>query len=454
MSEAGRGETHDGAAPASVLRVALLLGTLVALTVVSSSAIAVALPQVRDDLGLDGPGTAWVIAGYSLAFSITTAIFGRLADLHGLRRPMRIGIVLFTAGSLLASTAPSFALLMTGRVLQGMGAGAVPVIGLGIIAARFTGIARGKALGAITAVVSIVSGSGPLIGGGVAQLAGWRWVLALPAVALLFAEPVARLAPARGAGSGRLDVRGAMLITLTVTGVTMVLQSPSTGIGPGPTMVLAALAVVAGALLAAHVRLRPEGLLPRRVLSDPLVMRGGLAGLTALAAYLGAMLAVPQMLAREQGWEPLHIGLVLLGPAAIGAITSRTVGGVAARVGRGRVAGGLLLGSAAGLLLVGALNERPVALLVGMALVFMGFGGGQVALLDTLSNGVADEVRGVALGVFNLVFFLGGAVGSATVGGLSDVMPTAGALAVLAALPALGAIAAFGLTRHDEGYAT
>ena len=435
----------------SVQRFALLLGTLVAFTVVSSSAIAVALPLVREDLGLDGPGTAWVLAAYSLAFSITTAIFGRLADLQGLRRPMRIGIVLFTAGSLLASLAPNFSVLMAGRVLQGMGAGAVPVIGLGIIAARFTGEARGKALGGITAVVSIVSGSGPLIGGGLAQLAGWRWVLALPALALLFAEPVARLAPAQPAAAGKLDWRGAGLIALAVTGLTMVLQSPSTGIGPRPALALGGLAVAAFVLLILHVRVRPGGLLPMRVVRDGLVLRSGFAGLTGLAAYLGAMLAVPQMLAREQGWQPLRIGLTLLIPAVIGAVTSRLVGGVAARWGHGRVAGTLLLGSAAGLVLVATLHGTLVVLLAGMALVFMGFGGSQVALLDVLSGGVSEDIRGIALGVFNLVFFLGGAVGTATVGGLSEVASLPAALLVLAVLPLLGAVLARGLGR--QGYA-
>lgn len=442
---------------ASVRRVALLLGVLVALTVVSSSAIAVALPRVSEDLGLDGPGTAWVLAAYSLAFSITTAIFGRLADLQGLRRPMRIGIVLFTAGSLIAATSPNFTMLMTGRVLQGMGAGAVPVIGLGIIAARFAGEARGKALGAITAVVSIVSGSGPLIGGGIAQLAGWRYVLALPAIALLFAEPVARLAPAQAAGKGKLDVRGAALIALAVTGLTMVLQSPSTGIGARPAALLAGLTVIAFGLLALHVRARPTGLLPVRILRDPIVVRSGLAGLTALAAYLGAMLAVPQILAREQGWDPLRIGLTLLVPAAVGAVTSRVVGGVAARWRRGRVAAALIGGSAVGLLIVAGFHAHPVALLAGMALVFMGFGGGQVALLDRLSSSIPDEVRGIALGVFNLVFFLGGAVGSATVGGLSDVLSLPTALAALAVLPAAGVVLALGLRDREEtaveGYA-
>lgn len=432
-------------APPSARRIALLLGFLVALTVVSSSAIAVALPTVRRDLGLDGPGTAWILAAYSLAFSVTTAIFGRLADLRGLRMPMRLGAVMFAAGSLVSSTAPSFPILIAGRVLQGAGAGAVPVLGLGIIAARIQGPARGKALGTITAVVSLVSGSGPLIGGGITQLLGWRWVLALPAVAVLFAEPVARMAPNDPPTGGRLDWRGAALVAASVTGVTMMLQSPSTGLAMRAVLMLGTAAVVALVLLAFHVRANPTGLLPARVLQSPQVIRGGVASLTLLSAYLGAMVAVPQILHNDQGWEPAVIGAALLVPALIGAFTSRTVGGVAARLGRARVAAVLALGSAAGLIIIATQAGHPVVMLMGMALVFMGFGGGQVALLDNLSHTVSEEVRGVALGVFNLIFFFGGAVGTATVGGLSEILPLQSTLAVLAILPLLGALTAASL---------
>lgn len=448
MSNTGAGPVSEPTP--SVRRVSLLLGVLVALTVVSSSAIAVALPQVREDLGLDTAGTAWILAVFSLSFAITTAFFGRLADIQGLRRPMRVGAVLFALGSLTAALAPTFPLLLAGRVLQGAGAGAVPVIGLGIIAARFSGAARGRALGGITAVVSIVSGSGPLIGGGLAQTLGWRWVLAVPVLAVVFAEPVARLAPdTPGDPDARLDLRGTAFIAVTITAVTMLLQAPSTGIGGLVVAFVAVVAVVGGGLLAWHVRSRPDGLLPLRVVRNPLVIGSGIAALSALAAYLGAMVAVPLILSAEQGWEPLHIGTALLLPAMIGAVTSRVAGGLAGRVGGARLATVLLLGSAAGLLIVAGFHRYPAALLVGMALVFMAFGGGQAALLDRLTHGIDDSVRGIALGVFNLVFFLGGAVGTATVGGLSDRLSLPGALAVLALLPLVGAASAW-LSRAER----
>ncbi|HVM14864.1 MAG TPA: MFS transporter, partial [Egibacteraceae bacterium] len=389
----------------SVRRVALLLGLLVALTVVGSSAVAVALPDVARDLSLDTAGTAWVLACFGLTFSVTTAVFGRLADLFGLRLPLRVGVVLFTAGSLLSGAAWSFPVLVAGRLVQGAGAGAVPVLALGIVAVRFQGTARSQALGGLTAVVSIVSGSGPLIGGGITDLLSWRAVLALPALALLLAEPVARLAPARprpehrvGDPGGGLDVRGALLVAMTVAATTLMLQSPGGGLGVVAGAAFAAVALIGVALLMRHVRLRPLGFLPAAVVGDPAFRRCAGAGFTLLAAYLGMLLALPLLLTESQGWRPLQIGLALLPAAALGATTASVAGALAERVGRYRLASALAAGSALGLLVASAAPTSPLLLVAGMCLVVAGFAGGQVALIDAVTSLVDDAHRGVALG--------------------------------------------------------
>ena len=423
-------------------RVALLLGTLVSLTVIGSSAVAVALPVVRQELQLDEPGTAWVLAVFSLSFSVTTAIFGRMADIRGLRTPLRIGVVLLAAGSIAAALAWNFPSLIIGRLLQGAGAGAVPVLALGVLAARYEGVARGKALGALTAVVSIVSGSGPLIGGGVTQLLGWRFVLAIPALALLILEPVARIAPAQGASGGRIDWQGAAFVAMFTTGVILLLQSPATQAGPLLVAGAAVLAIAGAAASRQWIRRRPEGFLPARVVASKDMVLSSLAGMTLLAAYLGLILAIPQMLASEQSWTPLQIGLAMLPAALAGAVISRVVGGTAQRLGRYRVVTFLAVGSAAGLILAAVASQSPVLMIVGLGGVVAGFAGGQVALIDGIPALVDDDVQGVALGVFNLVFFTGGAVGSAIIGGVGGAFSRPVGLACLALLPLGGAIAA------------
>lgn len=426
----------------SVTRVALLLGTLVALTVIGSSAVAVALPDVAADLSLDKPGTAWVLAVFSLAFSVTTAVFGRMADLRGLRLPLRLGVGLLAAGSVLAAASWSFPSLIIGRVIQGAGAGAVPVLALGVLAARYEGVARGRALGALTAVVSIVSGSGPLIGGGITELLGWRFVLAVPAVALLILEPVARLAPTRALAGGRIDWRGAGLVAVVTTGVVLLLQAPATKASPVLIIGAVVAAAVAAVMLYGHVRRRPEGFLPRRVVANANVMLSAFTGMTLLAAYLGMILALPLIFSADQGWRPLQIGLAMLPAALIGAVASRIVGGTAARLGRYRVTAWLAGGSAAGLLLGSVMHAQPPLLIIGFAGTVAGFAAGQVALIDGIADLVEPEVQGVALGVFNLIFFAGGAVGAALIGGIGGAVSLPVALACLAVLPMLGVVGA------------
>ena len=431
----------------SVTRVAVLLGTLVALTVVGSSAVAVALPEVARDLHLDKPGTAWIVAVFSLSFSITTAVFGRLADLQGLRRPLRIGVILLFLGSIAAALAQNFPQLIAARLVQGAGAGAVPVLALGVLAARFEGVARGRALGALTGVVSIVSGSGPLIGGAITELLGWQYVLAVPAIALLVLEPVARIAPDAGGVAGRIDARGAALVAAFTTGLILLIQSPATK--PGPVLLALSVVLLLGgaAALWLHVRRRPNGFLPLRVVANPGVVLSSLAGLTLLAGYLGALLALPQILTDEHGWRPLHIGLAIVPAALVGAVASRVVGGTAQRLGRYRVAAWLALGSAAGVALAAVWHGTPWLMLIALAPIVAGFAAGQVALIDGIPQLIDEDVQGVALGVFNLVFFTGGAIGSAAVGGLGGAFSLPVALAGLAALPIAGAAASYAIGR-------
>lgn len=426
----------------SIPRIALLLGSLIALTVIGASAVAVALPRLAADLGLDTAASAWVLAAFSLAFSLATALFGRLADLVGLRLPLRVGVALLAAGSLVAAAAGSFEVLIAGRLLQGAGAGSVPVLGIGIVTAAFGEEQRGRALGGLTAVITVVSGSGPLIGGALTQVAGWRAVVAVPVVGLLLAEPVARLAPRQPRRHGSVDWRGAALVAATASGVTVMLQAPSTGLGAAGALGSLAVAATGAALLTAHVRHRPDGFLPRAVVTNGPLVRAALAAATLLAAYIAGLFALPEILASTRGWEPLAIGLAMLPAAGMASVASRLGGRAAGRPWARFVVAAVAASSALGLVMAGAGWRWPVLLVAGFALAAAASGAGQVVLLEALPRLVAPEVRGVALGTFNLVFFTGGAVGAAATGGLAGVLTLPGALAAVALLPAAGAVLA------------
>lgn len=413
-----------------------LLGTLIALTVIGSSAVAVAIPVVRAELDLTISDAAWIFSVFSLCFAVSTATFGRVADLIGMRIPLVVGVCLMAAGSVLVGVAPTLPVLLAGRVVQGIGAGAVPVLVNGIVAAHWTGADRTRIFGSLMAVVAVVSGSGPVIGGAVEALLGWRWVFALPALGVLLIAPIARLAPT-GRRHGNFDVVGALTATGLMAGLLALLQAPTAG--RGVAAVGACLVVISAPAAVLRARARPHGFLPLEVVANAQIMRPAFAALALLASYFAMLLAAPELLAAARGWSPLQVGLALVPAAAAGAIASQVAGRIAPRVGRFQTA---MIASAMGLgcAIVAALApEHVVAVVLGVAGGSIGFGASQAVLVDHVTIVAPADVLGAALGVFNLIAFVGGSVGPAVVGGLSGLVGLPVAVAVVVVGP-LGAI--------------
>ncbi len=264
-------------------RVAALVGLLFGLAGMGSAAVAVTLPAIAADLDLTTGGVSWVISLYALMLAVATAVYGRVADLAGIRLPLLVGVGLMAGSAVLGCFAPSNEVLLVARVLQGMGAAAVPVLGMAIVSARYDGAVRTTALGKVAGTAAAVSALGPLAGGLVADLAGWRAVVALPALGLLVIPALWRALPTEGTGA-RLDLLGAVLVAGTAAGLVLLVQSPASGV---------VIATVGAALLglgvpavAARVRRRPEGFLPARVVGSADMVISSLAGMSLLAAYL------------------------------------------------------------------------------------------------------------------------------------------------------------------------
>ena len=424
-------------------RVALTLGVLFGLTATGSSAVAVVLPAIQEDLGLSHPAVAWVLSIYVLSLAVTTAVYGRVADAVGIRRPLVAGVLVMAVGAGLAALAPSQPVLLAGRALQGAGAGAVPVLATALISARFAGPARSAALGRVAGASATVSALGPLLGGVVAEVGGWPAVVALPLVGLLLLPTVARSAPARGVG-GRLDVPGAALVAVTAIGLVLLLQSVSAG--PAAAGIGAALVLAGVPLTARHVRRRPHGFLPREVATCGPVLRAALAGASMPAAWFALLIAIPVAL-DDLGWSALHVGLALVPSAAVGLLGGRLSGPVLDRLGaRATLATAALV--AAGSLLAGAAAIRggwPVGMAATMVTITVAFTVGQPAMIWAVGVAVPAAVRGIALGIASLIFLVGGSLGSAAVGGLADGIGTPAALVAVAALPVTAAaVVAFG----------
>lgn len=429
-----------GRAPANDLaearRVSLLVGLLFGLAGLGSSSAAIALPVLAQDMGVSTGVSAWVISLYALLLGVATAVYGRVSDLVGIRAPLLFGVGLMTAGAVIAALAPAFWVLLAGRILQGAGVAAIPTLGVAIVSARYSGSVRAIALGRIAGVAAAISCLGPLAGGVVADLAGWRAVVALPILGVLAVPFLFRSLPTEGTGA-RLDVLGAVLVAATAAGLVMLVQSPSTG--PVVGLVGAVLLALGVPAVAWWVRRRPHGFLPRSVLHNAVVVRSSVAAAAVPAAWFALLIAVPAVLVAD-GWRPWQVGVALIPSAVTGLLAPRVaaplltrVGGTGALAISGSTAAASLLVAAAG-----AWSSSATLLVVAVMALTFAFGLGQPALMAVVGDAVPEDVRGVALGVATLVFLVGGGVGSAVIGGLSGALGMDGALLLLAVLPVVG----------------
>ena len=342
-----------------------------------------------------------------------------------------------TVGALAGALAPNFGVLLVARVLQGAGAAAVPTLGVAIVSARFSGSAKGAALGRVAGIAAAVSCLGPLAGGVVEGLLGWRAVIALPMLGILLLPLLWRSVPTEGSGA-RLDLFGAVLVAATAAGVVLLVQSPSTGpwsrssarcwpcsaSPPSPR----------GSAAAPTASCRP------RVIRNPAVVRSALAAGAVPAAWFALLIAVPAVLV-GRGWEPWQVGVALL-PSAVTGLLAPRASPARCWTGSARARSLALAAVIAAVALAVASARRPrrlaTLLVTAVVGVTFAFGLGQPALMEAVGDAVTDDVRGVALGVATLFFLVGGGVGSAVVGGLGEVLGMRTALLLLAALPLAG----------------
>jgi HAD superfamily hydrolase (TIGR01509 family) len=400
-------------------RTALLavLATLVAITVATNTTASLAQPQIGAAFVAGPADTAWVVFGYSATFALGTALWGGIAARTGIIPALVIGVSLLGVGSIAAAVAPSLELVIGARLLQGLGSGAIPTLATALIAGRFDGADRARALGVIIAAVGIGQALGPLLGGVLLELVGWRAAVSIGIVAIPAVVVLARSQRGRAAtvvSRRRIDWVGAGLVAVAALALTFVLnRGPLLGLTPEVTVPLVAglvavLAIVrrAGALQDAFV---PADVLGHRTFRAVVPL-----GAVGLSAYIGTIVLVPILGARAYGLDGIALGLLLLPMAIAAAISSPNNARVQAWIGPTATtqAALVLLGTAPVLIGLTAIAAGPAALGVGMAMLGIGFGLLNAPLLSRLTHAITGERQPVAVGIYNLCFFLGGALGA------------------------------------------
>ncbi len=422
--------THNTAAdrPAgdSPRRRALRLGLILVasfMMVLDFSIVNVALPSIERELQLSPSVVDWVVTAYAIAFGGLLILGGRAADMLGRRRMFVIGLVAFSLASLSGGLAQDPVLLLASRVVQGAGAAVVMPAALSLITTGFPeGRTRTRALGLYGATASLGFVAGQVLGGVLVEFTSWRAVFLVNVpVGLIaaFAAPklLGHSANLRDARAGhRLDVRGALLITVAVAlAVFAVSEGDVFGWLSPAVLAAAAVAIVAGAAFALAEARHPEPLIRLGMFRHAGLRRGSALALLMGLWNGGEMLVLSLYFQQVLHESPLVAGLAIA-PQGMAGFTAGMYGTqLAARFGGvRRLLAVTAAASAAGFLV---LTQLPAAgyspLLLAVMLIGFGTAGTAFGSIVIASRGVPDSDQGVVGGMINTSRQIGAAIGAA-----------------------------------------
>ncbi|WP_430498701.1 MFS transporter [Micromonospora trifolii] len=419
--------------PATALRMGTTAGrgTLLAAVLASgmvfldSTVVNVALPKLGQDLGANVADLQWTINGYLLMLAAFVLLGGALGDRFGRRRIFLIGVVWFTAASVLCGLAQDTGMLIAARFLQGAGGALLTPGSLSVLQASFHPDDRGRAIGAWAGLSGVSTALGPFIGGWLIDTLSWRWIffLNLP-IAVLVLLAALRWVPesrdesaSRTEGQGRtrrrFDVAGALLGALALAGVTYALiDAPARGFDSAEVLIAAVVGVLSAVAFVLLERRRGDAaMLPTGLFSSRLFSVLNLFTVVVYAALGGFTFFFAVYLQNVVGWSAFRTGIALLPMTLLLLVGSARAGALSARIGpRLPLAIGPVV-AAVGLLLLrgvgpGASYWRdvlPGVLLFGIGLTLV-----VAPLTASVLAAVQDRFSGVASGFNNAASRAGG----------------------------------------------
>jgi EmrB/QacA subfamily drug resistance transporter len=404
----------------------LCLGEL--MIVLDVTVVGVALPSIRADLGFSEASLAWVVNAYLITFGGFLLLGGRLGDLLGQRSVFLAGVAVFTAASAVCGFANSQQMLVAARAVQGIGGAVVSAVSLSLMMTLFTGPAeRAKAMGIFGFVSSGGGSLGVLLGGILTSLLNWHWIFLVnvPVGVLVIVLTLIVISGARANSvAQRIDVAGAVTVTASlVVAVYAIVNGNQTGWLTGRTLgLLAVSCILLVIFLGIEARVRSP-LVPLRLFRLRNIAVSNAIGVLWAGAMFAWFFLTALYLQLVLGYSPLQVGLAFLpGNLIMGAMSIGLSAKLVLRFGIRPPLSAGLLAAALGLLL---LARTPVhgtfAVDVLPSMILLGLGAGTAfnpVLLAAMGDAEPAEA-GLASGLVNTSFMMGGALGLAVLASLA-----------------------------------
>jgi EmrB/QacA subfamily drug resistance transporter len=404
----------------------LCLGDL--MIVLDVTIVGVALPSIRADLGFSEESLAWVVNAYLITFGGFLLLGGRLGDLLGHRNLFLAGVALFTVASAVCGSADSQAMLVAARAVQGVGGAVVSAVALSLMMTLFTDPReRAKAMGVFGFVASGGGSIGVLLGGILTDALDWHWIFLvnvpvgiLVVVLTLVVIPATRVASAEQ----RLDVAGAVTVTASlVIAVYAIVNGNDVGWLTGRTLgLLVTSSILLMIFLAIEARVRAP-LVPLRLFRLRNIAVSNAVGVLWAGAMFAWFFLTALYLQLVLGYTPLQVGLAFLpGNLVMGAVSIGLSARLVMRFGiRPPLGAGLLFAALGLLLLARAPVDGGFAVDVLPSMILLGLGAGMAfnPLLLAAMGDVEPTEAGLASGLVNTSFMMGGALGLAVLASLA-----------------------------------
>ena len=382
----------------------------------------VALPSIKRELGASVSNLQWTIDAYTLVLASFLMLSGSMADRLGRRRIFQLGLILFSAGSLLCSISPGVQWLIAFRGMQAIGGSMLNPVAMSIITNTFTvPKERAQAIGVWGGVVGISQALGPIVGGLLVDTIGWRsifWINVPIGIAAIVLT-AAFVPESKALRPRRIDPIGQLLVIVSLATLTYaIIEGPNLGWTSARIIALFVVAVLAVAGLIVYERRRPEPLIDVRFFRSIPFSGATIIAICAFASLAGFLFVNTLYLQDVRGYSALAAGLYTL-PLALmtmifGPLSGRIVGSRGPRISLLVAGVGVL---ACALIMTNLTSTTPMLLLIAAYLLFgIGFGMVNAPITNTAVSGMPMQQAGVAAAVASTSRQIGQSLGVALIG--------------------------------------
>jgi len=404
---------HKGVISLNYLKSMIWLSFLAFCSVLNETVFNVSLPDIAAQYGISPAAANWVNTSFMLTFAISTALYGKLSDIYGIKKLLVIGLLLYGAGSVMGLTLhTSYPGVIVARFIQGAGIGAVPALMMVIVARCIEPSQQGRAFGLIGSMVAFGEAIGPVIGGMITNHLHWSYLFILPMLTLLTLPFFLQTLPSEPARDGKTDILGGTLLSLGIVAFTLyttMFQWFFLGIS---------LILFLG--FAWRIRQAEQPFIEPSLFHRKTFIVGVITGSLLLGTVAGYVAMVPYLMKAVYQMPTSLIGASILFPGTVSVILFGYLGGICVDR-RGQL---MTMAIGVGLIMISFLSvawipdRTPWLITCAMVLTFGGLSFVKTVISTSVAGSLRSEESGSGMGFLNFACFLAEGIGVAIVGGL------------------------------------